>query len=619
MPYARFDNFGRGGFNPDSYETGLAPGQWSEMYNADIYNGDIYACGEEPVRFDDCPFQILYSYVYNTNDRAIYVASDGNTLAAYVGDEWRILRQNLGGGIVTYDEFLGTLVINSLSGGPFFWRGLTGVNGLTTWEEGQGTTWTEAGAFAWDSQTDKVRALTTWDQSGDTSWADAGIYQWNNTTEEVCPPLPGWPERARCLQIVAFGNYLVALSVDYSPGIPNTVWNDPPFDAWADGSGTTWDDLVLASSTPVDFGKDKAPYLVWWSSAAAPGSVPSEWLPTTTNAAGDFLVQDTGGIIAGGRKLRDSLIIYKSDSIYRMFQTYDPSTVMAYERVVSRPSIESPYGVAEFGERHYCVSKAGIFIFDGQQAQQVDYDRVHGAVQSVSTLRGFDRVQVVANQQDAEIWFGFRNVGAGPLTTVLKYCLPYDAFTVHQYGDGLTSLASGQYTQDFATRTWRNPPVQTWADAALLEWVDPTLRGELVDRVFLAENNQVRTYEPLRGGRNGKSARPTSLVRYGIRLSDPSTKTMLRALYPEMEAGESVDFEIGIQHQPWRSYDGELPQIVWGPKRQFRPGTDNELPLVDVGTTYAIRISSRTDSEADNQFWRLHALGFGFETLGQYG
>jgi hypothetical protein len=137
--------------------------------------------------------------------------------------------------------------------------------------------------------------------------------------------------------------------------------------------------------------------------------------------------------------------------------------------------------------------------------------------------------------------------------------------------------------------------------------------------VFLAENNTVRTYEPLRGGRDGQSARPTELVRYGIRFADPSQKTMLRALYPEMEAGGSVTFQVGIQHQPWRSYDGALPQITWGAEREFRPGTDIEIPLCDVGSVYALRVKSRTDSNVSNQFWRLHGLGFRFDTIGEYG
>jgi hypothetical protein len=423
------------------------------------------------------------------------------------------------------------------------------------------------------------------------------------------------------LQIVAFANYLVALSVNYSEALINTTWQDPPVDvqSWSDASALTWTELSIRADISTDIGKDKAPYLVWCSDQAAPGNVPSEWLPTTTNQAGDFLVQDTGGPITGGKKLRDSLIIYKSDSIYRMFQTFVPQTVMAYERVISRPSIDNPYAVAELGELHYAISKAGIFVFDGQQAQQIDFDKVHGAVLAVSTFKGFNRVQVVANQQDAEVWFGFRNVGSGPLTTVLKYSIPYQAFSVHQYGDGLTSLAAGPYDQEFTTRSWSNPPVPAWEDADGLPWVDATLRGDLVDRVFLAASNDVLTYEPLRGGRTGKSARPTQLVRYGIRLADPTTKTMLRALYPEMESGGSVTFQIGIQHQPWRSYDGALPQIAWGPEREFRPGTDVELPLADVGSVYALRIKSTVDSEADNQFWRLHALGFQFDTLGQYG
>lgn len=554
MPYARLENFAQGGLNTDLYETGLAPGQWSELRNADIYNGDIYACGEEIVRFDGCPFQILYTTVFLTANRSVYVASDGYTVAAYVNGVWETVLSDLDGGLVTFDTFFGTLIINSISSGPHYWVGLGAPPTIATWAD----------------------AITNWEDS---------IYQWNSLTGPTAAALPGWPTGATCLQIAAFANYLVAVGV-----------NDP--------SGG---------------GSDAEPYLVWWSSAAPPGAIPNQWTPAVDNAAGDFLIQDTGGPISGALKLRNSLIIYKSDSIYRMFETFDPNTVMAYERVVSLPSIDTPYGVTEYGEVHYGLSKSGIFAFDGQQAQLLDTDKIGDKVKELSKFVSFDRAQVIVNQQAPEVWFGVRNVGSGPLTTVIKYSIPYNTFTLHEYGAGLTAITSGQYEENETGRTWENPPVQTWADGGQLAWENPSLRGDLVDRVFLAENNTVRTYEPLLGNSQGRSARPTEVVRYGLRFSDPSLKTMLRAVYPEMEAGGSVDIEIGIQHQPWRSLDGTLPQIVWGPKRRFSPGTDNELPLVDVGTTYAVRITSRTDSEADNQFWRLHALGFRFDTLGQYG
>jgi hypothetical protein len=582
MPYLRLENFGQGGYNPDNYETGLSPGQWSNMENADIYNGDLYACGREPVRFPDCPFSIFYSYLFVSGGRPVYVASDGNDVAVYVEGQWTTLLSSLGGGLITFDNFLGTLIINSQTSGPYYWGGISSDLLDASWDEGPDESWNGGTDVDWDGS---VSAEDSWDSGPDESWNGGLDISWSTLTLQPAALLPGWPAGATCLQIVAFSNYLVALSVDN----PN-----------ADG------DVA-------------APYLVMWSDAAPPGSIPTSWTPATDNLAGDFLIQDTYGPISGGKKLRNSLIVYKSDSIYRMFETFDTDLVMAYERVVSLPSIDSPYGVAEYANQHYFVSKAGLFVFDGQQATPIDYGRVHGAVISVSLFSGFSRVQVVTNQTDAEIWFGLRQREDGPITQVLKYSIPYNAFVLHDYGPTLTSLASGQYSEDdFDADSWDGGASTSWEEGDDEPW-ENDLRGDLIDRVFLADGTNVKTYEPLRGGVTGQSARATSLLRYGIQLSDPTRKVILRAIYPEMEGGDEVTFQVGTQQQPWRSLDGQEPQIVWGPDRSFRPGTDLKLPLRDIGSTFALRVKSSATSQSDNAFWRLHAIGFEFSVLGERG
>jgi len=58
------------------------------------------------------------------------------------------------------------------------------------------------------------------------------------------------------------------------------------------------------------------PYLVLFSDFAEPGTLPSEWLASSTNSAGDFSIADTLDSIVDAILFKDSLLIFKERSVY---------------------------------------------------------------------------------------------------------------------------------------------------------------------------------------------------------------------------------------------------------------------------------------------------------------
>jgi hypothetical protein len=544
MPYVRLDNFGRAGGNYDTFETGLSASEWSFVTNVDLHVGDIVSAGADLPRGDPCPITPNYIYLYQVGNQSYDVISNGQEIYVAVnGEGWEQIGTGLGGGLVNYDVFKGCLIINSTTGGPYYWCPLGGAVALS-WSNWHVGTWSDLPFTSWN----------TIDSSSDT-----GIRR-----------LPGWPENAVASQVVAYKDQLVALAV---------------------------------SSPDID---DASPeYLIRWSSLAPAGSLPASWTPAVGNFAGFAYVQDTPGPLAAAKLLRNDLILYKIDSIWRLTATGDPGLPMVLERVLTCRGVETPSAVAACGEVHFMATDRGFGIFDGNQFQHLDFLRTQDAITRSIAQNAFEFVQCAYYGGRQEVWIGYRlpNDDSG-VAAILKYNVQHDAFCLHYYippsaPEKVLSFAPGRNVVGSAqTSTWT-----TWGDGYTWEtlpynsWVD-TLPVDTAEVMVLGFSNQLASYthdvDPkyLDG-----SAKEAVLERHGIRFSGERTAT-LKALYPE-SAYEPIGVEVGTSWSPAQEIQGTTQ---WQPKRTFTPGVDRVLPQRVIGDTFALRVTS------ENQF-RLHAIG----------
>lgn len=178
--------------------------------------------------------------------------------------------------------------------------------------------------------------------------------------------LPNWPSDTLAKIIRPFKNYLIALNI---------------------------------TKTGVEF-----PHTVKWSSPADPGQVPGTWDETDpTNDAGENFLADTGGSIVDGRKLRDSFIIYKEDSVYTM-RYVGGVFVFQFQQLFDDIGTLSTNCVAEFDGKHFVVGQGDIYVHNGVQKQSV----IEGTMREYffSTLKntGLRRVFVVPDYANSEMW-----------------------------------------------------------------------------------------------------------------------------------------------------------------------------------------------------------------------
>ena len=157
--------------------------------------------------------------------------------------------------------------------------------------------------------------------------------QWDLNTANNFAALSNWPASTYCKSLRAYKNFLVALNV---------------------------------TKTSTNY-----PYMVKWSHPADPGSVPASWDETDpTRDAGEFDLADGYDQIVDGLALRDSLIIYKEASVWRLDFTggayvHRASKVMGTSGAMNRNCI------VEIDGYHVVLTTNDIVIHDGVQANSV--------------------------------------------------------------------------------------------------------------------------------------------------------------------------------------------------------------------------------------------------------
>jgi hypothetical protein len=475
-----------------------------------------------------------------------------------------------------------------VSDGSEVWatEGITWVQVVAGWHGGLVTYCVFLGSLIVNSSTD---GPSYWNATGGTTWGESAGVTWSSATQawgsadfSGIIPLPGWFSGATCLQMVSYKNFLVAIAVD---------------------------DPVRGAALQ--------PYLVAWSGAAPAGGLPTVWDPAPDNLAGDTLVQDMPGVLSGASVMRDALMIYKTDSIYRMSFLEGSALVMRVERVHRDDGIDHPYAMASIEDIHYLVTRAGMMAFDGQQASPVDFLRVQEEIRQRfrTSFPDNDIIYCAAYPGRKEIWVAYRDVGASEFFGILKLDLQQKSFSVHNYsGKQLTAICPGSLRPAFTDSlgSWASQGSALWSDFTDTPW-SGGIGDPLLDTMLLAQGSNIARYvaqaDPVWLDGSSKTA---TAIRYGVRLSAAPARSIVRGIYPYVRGSGTLLVTLGKTWAPWQA--GGPQTVQWGAQRAFRPGVDRYLPMREVGDVFAIKIESN-----DGEPWRLAGIGLEYDTLGAVG
>lgn len=199
----------------------------------------------------------------------------------------------------------------------------------------------------------------------------ADVPQVHGANDDKFRDLPNWPSTVRAKIIRPFKNYLIALNI---------------------------------TKTSVDM-----PTVVKWSSPADPGEVPFTWDETDPkNDAGENPLADTAGAIVDGKKLRDSFIIYKEDSVYSM-RYIGGVYVFQFQQLYDDVGMLAPNCAAEFDGKHFVVGQGDVYVHNGVQKKSVIDGKMKDYLFNAIKSGGVNSVFVVPDYNNTEMWVCFQS------------------------------------------------------------------------------------------------------------------------------------------------------------------------------------------------------------------
>lgn len=379
--------------------------------------------------------------------------------------------------------------------------------------------------------------------------------------------LPNWDTDWRCLVLRAYKDTLVALNVQ---------------------KGAT------------DFTS-----MVKWSEFAQFNSVPTTWDATsTTNNAGETVLNDLVGPIIDGMVLRDSFYIYGNNEVWAM-NFIGGQFVYDFRRRFNDRGIINTNCVVEVDGLHYVFDTDDIYVHDGAQPRSIidgkDKDFVFGGIQ-----KDFKHLCFVKfNRELDEIHFNYvsddRLVGFRGTTTGCNRSAVYSTRNGTWTFYDLPNVTSATYAQVSTGQTYEDLTTTTYAEFAGTYIGDEDgsgthmlYMGNIATSLGLS-GSRILGFDSISGGRLSRpveleTLKPAILERVGIDMDENgaplSSYKSLLAFYPQLGidgAADTVSFQFGAT-------DNSGSQPLWNTSQIFNPSSQNKLDVRVAGRYLAYRL-----------------------------
>lgn len=332
---------------------------------------------------------------------------------------------------------------------------------------------------------------------------------WDLNTANKFVDLANWTASTYCKSLRAFKNYLIALNVT---------------------KATT-----------------NYPFMVKWSHPADPGAVPSSWDHTdATKDAGEADLSEGHDPIVDGLQLRDSFIIYKEASVWRMDFTGGPY-VFRFSKVLGTSGAMNRNCIVEADGVHVVLTGSDVIVHDGQTATSV-LDK--------QTRRYFFQ------HMDAEsknLCFLFKN----PFFNEIFICYPEigstscDAAMVWNYKDKTISFRSLPNINHASFGAVDNSMSGSWAGDSTPWESDTTLwnSGDLIPstaRCILGSADTKLFMLDSSAAFSG-SLPSAYMERRGLSFGKPDNIKLIRGIRPRIvgSTGETVIVKVGYSDDPY--------------------------------------------------------------------
>ncbi len=384
---------------------------------------------------------------------------------------------------------------------------------------------------------------------------DASSYPmfWNENTSTPFADLLNWQVSTYCKSIRAFKNFLIALNIT---------------------KGTT-----------------NYPYMVKWSHPADPGSLPSSWDQTdATKDAGELDIAEGGDIVIDGLQLRDSFIVYKENSFWRMDFVGTPY-IFQFTKVSDTTGILNKNCVVEVNGLHFVLTGSDVIVHDGvsEPISVLDKETRRYLFHNIDT-NGLNLCFVVKNSFFNEVMVCYPSIGATSCDSAMVW--NYKDKTVSFRSLPNINHAAFGPVDDGLNGDW-NQDNDPW-DSDLTEWNGPDFVPSIAS-VLMASNDPAIYLLDASASQNGTAVTAT-LTRQGLAFDADENIKLVRNIRPRITGNDGLTVNVQVGWNNTSPYDPP----TWATAVPFTIGSQVPVDLMVSGRYIAIQFSTGTASQ-----WRL--------------
>ena len=395
---------------------------------------------------------------------------------------------------------------------------------------------------------------------------------WDLNTSNICAPLPGWPAATVTGAIRSFKQFLFAMNMTE--------------------------------------GGNEFPDKLRWSNAAEPGTVPTEWVSTAANEAGDTTLSATPGSIVDGLALRGQFIIYKDHSTYTC-NFVGGTFVFTFRKLFTTSGLLSRNCVAEAEGQHVVMTDGDIILHDGQNLRSLVDSKLRRFIFLSLDPDNFANSFVFNYRASKEVWICFPESGHIDPNIAVVWDYGHDLLSVRPLRDSWSHGASGSVLSQIQALDWDSQP-GPWDDAAgswnraqfsgAFERVLSAVRDSEVDQkgrlIFVDDTNTLV---------DGVSPVGGTLTRESLDFGSPEAVKYVRRVWPRIEGttGTIIKIRVGQQSDPTSG-------ILWSAIQDFEVNVDEFLNFDISGRYLSFRFEEGTaPTDPPQNIWAV--MGFDVE------
>jgi hypothetical protein len=387
---------------------------------------------------------------------------------------------------------------------------------------------------------------------------------WDLNTANKFVNLSNWTANTYCKSIRAYKNYLVALNI---------------------------------TKTTTNY-----PFMIKWSHPADPGGLPISWdITDATKDAGEFDLAEGGDAVIDGLQLRDSFMIYKESSIWRMDFT-GGAYVFSFKKVLGTSGALNRNCIVEVDGFHCVLTGSDVIVHDGQTSNSVlDKQTRRWLFQNID-VNSVSKCFLFKNPFFNEVFICYPSIGS----------IVCDKAVVWNYNDKTVSFrdmpnlnhANFGAVDNTLNSTFDSDSAPFDSDLSLFDG------GDFVPsttRVIMASNDQKLYMLDASSSFNGVIAN-AYLERQGLSFDAPDSIKLVKGIRPRITGslGYTVGIQIGASDDPYTTptYGSVMNHVI---------GTTISNDCLISGRYIAVKFLTGTGYQ-----WRLDSYDLDIETAGKW-